>query len=264
MDEQGYRFGVGVLVVASLVIVIILVLFFGAAPNFFAKRYRVTVNFPAAPGVETDTPVRKNGVQIGRVTSVELLDVDAQGKDRGVNLTLELDVKHKLRASEMARIGTGSIITGDAVVEFVRGSDASRLIRFDGVGGSPRDGVLDPNELQIADSFLADGDYSGDGAGQVAPDPLTALLTMQEQFAPTLASIEQASNQVNGLAADLRRVMGTGEGPVQQLAKRTEETMVNLNQTLDAVEGMFNDPKLRQAINTASDRLPQLINEAEE
>ena len=62
MDEQGYRFGVGVLVVASLVIAIILILFFGAAPNLFTERYLVTIRFDAAPGVTTDTPVRKNGV----------------------------------------------------------------------------------------------------------------------------------------------------------------------------------------------------------
>ncbi|MEM8733496.1 MAG: MlaD family protein, partial [Planctomycetota bacterium] len=72
MDEQGYKFGVGVLVIASLVIAIILVLFFGAAPNLFAKRYTVTIEFESAPGVTTDTPVRKSGVQIGRVQSVEL------------------------------------------------------------------------------------------------------------------------------------------------------------------------------------------------
>ncbi len=49
MDEQRYRFGVGVLVVASVVVGVILIMFFGAAPNFLARRYKITVNFPAAP-----------------------------------------------------------------------------------------------------------------------------------------------------------------------------------------------------------------------
>ena len=34
MDEQRYRFGVGVLVIASIVVGVILIMFFGAAPNF--------------------------------------------------------------------------------------------------------------------------------------------------------------------------------------------------------------------------------------
>ena len=97
MDEQGYRFGVGVLVVASLVIAVMLILFFGAAPNFFVERYNVTIRFEAAPGVATDTPVRKNGVQIGRVKSLQLLDED------GVDLTLELDAKYKVYARELPR-----------------------------------------------------------------------------------------------------------------------------------------------------------------
>ena len=276
MDEQGYRFGVGVLVVASLVITIILILFFGAAPNFFAKRYEITINFERAPGVETDTPVRKNGVQIGRVTGVKLLDSTDEKPNPGVNLRMELDSQYKIRASEVARIGTGSLITGDAVVEFVQPSEEERLVRFDGSGGSPKDGSLDANEQAIAGSVLAQGDYVANGAGKVAPDPLEALLKMQESLGPTLASIEptfravqQASNQVNGLAADIRQVIGSGDGtgegsgPIQKIAKKAEETMGNLDKTLIAIEGLFNDPKLRLAIGDAAEKLPALIKEAE-
>lgn len=276
MDEQGYRFGVGVLVVASLVIVIILILFFGAAPNFFAKRYEITINFQRAPGVETDTPVRKNGVQIGRVTGVKLLDSSEDKPNPGVDLTMELDSQYKIRAGEVARIGTGSLITGDAVVEFVQSSEEERLVRFDGSGGSPKDGSLDANEQAIARSVLAQGDYVANGAGKVAPDPLEALLKMQESLAPTLASIEptfravqQASNQVNGLAEDIRQVIGGGDGtgegggPIQRIAIKAEETMGNLDKTLITIDGLFNDPKLKLAIGEASEKLPALIREAE-
>ncbi len=266
MDEQGYRFGVGVLVVSSLVILIILILFFGAAPNFFAKRYQVSIKFPSAPGVETDTPVRKNGVQIGRVTDVQLLDVNEQSRDEegGVVLRLELDSNVKVRASEIARIGTGSLITGDAVIEFLPSNQLNRLARFDGVGGSPKDGVIDPNEQQIADTYLKDGDYSGGpGAGQVAPDPLNALFTMQETVGTTLASIEQASTQVNLLAADIRKVIGGSDGEIQSVTEKIAGTIDNFNETLNAIEGLFNDPALKSAIETTSNRLPQLMSDAE-
>ncbi|MEO8272333.1 MAG: MlaD family protein, partial [Aureliella sp.] len=180
MDEQGYRFGVGVLVVASLVIAVILILFFGAAPNFFVQRYTVTIRFKAAPGVASDTPVRKNGVQIGRVKSVQLLD------EEGVDLTLELDGKYKVRASELPQIGKGSLITGDAVVEFVPPSQDSLVGRFDGTGGSPRDAILDETEMLLAATPIKDGDFFR--GGRVAPDPLDALLNMQEGFGTTLAA----------------------------------------------------------------------------
>jgi phospholipid/cholesterol/gamma-HCH transport system substrate-binding protein len=255
MDEQGYRFGVGVLVVASLVIAVILILFFGAAPNFFVERYTVTIRFDAAPGVATDTPVRKSGVQIGRVKSLQLLDED------GVDLTLELDGKYKVYARELPRIGTGSIITGDAVVEFIPPTQDSLLTRFDGAGGSPQDGMLDENETLLAATPIKDGDFFR--GGRVAPDPLDALLTMQEGFGTTLTAIETAGNQVTALALDVRKLMGSGDGALQDIARKTDLTIDNFNQTLDAIEGLFNDPSLKSSLDTLATRLPGIVNEAE-
>lgn len=255
MDEQGYRFGVGVLVVASLVIAIILILFFGAAPNLFTERYLVTIRFEAAPGVTTDTPVRKNGVQIGRVKSVQLLDED------GVDLTLELDSEYKVRAGELPRIGTGSIITGDAVVEFIPPTPESLLERFDGTGGSLQDGILDQNESSLAAAQIKDGDFLS--GGRVAPDPLDTLVNMQDSFATTLGAIETAGNQVTALAVDVREMLGDGDGELQKLAQKTEQTIENFNRTLTAIDEIFRDPNLKQTLSTISSRLPSLVDEAE-
>ncbi|MCA9160593.1 MAG: MCE family protein [Planctomycetales bacterium] len=255
MDDQGYRFGVGVLVVASLVIAVILILFFGAAPNFFVERYTVTIRFQAAPGVASDTPVRKNGVQIGRVKSVQLLD------EEGVDLTLELDGKYKVRAQELPQIGKGSLITGDAVVEFVPPTQESLITRFDGTGGSPRDGILDENEMLLAATPIQDGDFFR--GGRVAPDPLDALLNMQEGFGTTLSAIETAGNQVTALALDVRKLLGSGDGAMQDVARKMDLTIDNFNDTLDAIEGLFNDPNLKSSLDTLAARLPDIVNEAE-
>ncbi len=255
MDEQGYRFGVGVLVVASLVIAIILILFFGAAPNLFARRYTVTIRFDAAPGVTTDTPVRKNGVQIGRVRSVELLDTD------GVDLTLELDSQYKVRAGELPRIGTGSLITGDAAVEFIPPTEESLIERFDGLGGSQQDGMLDSVENALASAEIKDGDFFR--GGRVAPDPLDALINMQDSMSTTLGAIETAGNQVTALAQDVRRVIGGSDGEFQRIAQQAEETIVNFNRTLNSIESVFSDPNLRNSIATINQRLPELVQEAE-
>ncbi len=255
MDDQGYRFGVGVLVVASMVIAVILILFFGAAPNFFVRRYTVTIRFQAAPGVESDTPVRKNGVQIGRVKSVQLLD------EEGVDLTLELDDKYTVRARELPQIGKGSLITGDAVVEFVPPTADSLVARFDGTGGSPRDGMLDENEMLLASTPIKDGDFFR--GGRVAPDPLDALLNMQEGFGSTLSAIENAGNQVTALALDVRKLLGSGDGAMQDLARKVDLTVDNFNNTLNAIEGLFDDPNLKSSLDTLAKRLPDIVNEAE-
>lgn len=256
MDEQRYRFGVGVLVVASIVIGVILIMFFGAAPDFLASHYQVTVNFPAAPGVDSDTPVRKNGVTVGRVKRVNLLP-----DDHGVDLVLELDSDRQVRQGEICRIGNGSLITGDAVVEFIPPSAESLVTRFDGRDGLPPDGQLSEIEKEVAAAYLKDQDYVK--GGQLTPDPLGTLIGMQEKFAPTLVAIEQAGTQVGALARDVRSLLSGEQGQLRTIVQKTEQTIDNFNRTLDAIEGVFADEGLRNSLRTASDRLPKLLDEAE-
>lgn len=256
MDEQRYRFGVGVLVVASVVVGVILIMFFGAAPNFLARRYRVTINFPAAPGVGEDTPVRKNGVNIGRVKKVKLLNDDA-----GVDLELELNNDYQIKAGELCKVGTGSLITGDAIVEFVPPTLDSLMVRFDGRDGLPKDGQLSADEKAMAESYLKEGDFLNGGV--IAPDPFAAFVSMQEKFTPTFVAVEQAGNQVGLLARDLRSIINGDQGQLRQIVQKTEQTLDNFNQTLDAIEGVFGDPKLRATLQSSAERLPGLLDSAE-
>ncbi|MEM7475230.1 MAG: MlaD family protein [Planctomycetota bacterium] len=266
MNEQGYRFGVGVLVVASLVIAVILILFFGAAPNLFAERYTVTIRFDAAPGVTTDTPVRKNGVQIGRVKSVELL----QDQD-GVDLTLELDSQFKVRAQELPQINIGSLITGDAVVEFIPATDASLISRFDGMRGSPQDGVLDDQEKAIASAYLVDREYFPGGV--LAPNPLDAFSNIQGDLETALISIsgageaiKSAGEEVAGVAQKLNSAIpdfeGAVDGQMSEFAKQATTTIDNFNQTLNAIRVVFagENPQAQQPKIS----LPDLLRNADQ
>lgn len=254
MNDQGYKFGVGVLVVASMVIAVILILFFGAAPNIFSNLYEVTIRFDSAPGVTTDTPVRKAGVPIGRVKRIQLLD-------DSVNLTLELDSKYKILAREQPRIAKGSLITGDAVVEFTAPTPQSLLSRFDGVGGSPADGMIDANEARQSETQLEKGGYYT--GGTVVPDPLDALVEMQLSFTKTLESIEVAGGQVTALATDLRSLVSGGDGQINRIAEKAEQTIDNFNQTLNSFNRLFNDSRIDETLSLVASRLPDLVNEAE-
>lgn len=256
MDDKAYRFGVGVLVLASAVIGIILIFFFGAIPNFLIEHYTVTINFASAPGVEIDTPVRKSGVRIGRVVGVKLQDGDG-----GVNLTLELEQRYPIKAGEIARIKNGSLITGDAVIEFLPATRTSLVSRFDGVNGI-KDGDLQSDELEIANAFLKDQDTLK--GGEVASDPLESVLSMQENFSTTLQSIDKAGNEISMLARDVRSLMGTQDGSVQNIFKKTEQTIDNFNQTLDSVEAILGDPKLRQALIASIEQFPDVVRKSGE
>ena len=85
MDERVLRLRVGVVVLAAALITAFLVARFGDLPLPGAGTYTIYIKFPRAPGVEAGTPVRISGVQIGRVTNIELLE------PTGVRVTTEID-----------------------------------------------------------------------------------------------------------------------------------------------------------------------------
>jgi phospholipid/cholesterol/gamma-HCH transport system substrate-binding protein len=259
MDDSTYRFGVGVLVLASALIAILLIVFFGAAPTFWVPRYSVTVRFDEAPGVEQDTPVRKNGVEVGRVASVQLLP-----GDEGVNLTLELDAKHQIRQGETCRISSGSLITGDAVVEFVKPSEASLIARFDGSAGSPKNGMLDEAEMAIAMAVMKDGDYLT--GGTVAGDPLAVFANLQDNFAVTLTSIERAASRIDALAGNVQEVLGGSDEDFQAVIEKTKLAVETFNQTAETVRRVFQqleNSRAPEALAKALERLPGVIDQAQ-
>src|SRR5687767_3428093 len=112
MDDRVLRLRVGVVVLAAALITAFLVARFGDLPLPGAGTYTIYVRFPRAPGVEAGTPVRKSGVQIGRVTNVELL------QPTGVRITTEIDRTRTILDSELCRISSASVL-GDAVIEFI-------------------------------------------------------------------------------------------------------------------------------------------------
>jgi phospholipid/cholesterol/gamma-HCH transport system substrate-binding protein len=210
MDDSGYRFGVGVLVLASIIIGVLLIAFFGAVPAFWVDRYQVSFRFDRAPKVSVDTPVRKNGVLIGRVSNIVLLPGDG-----GVTITMDLDRKYELQKAEVPRISTDSIITGEAVVEFIAPSFQSLLKRFDGILGAPRDGELDPQE-RAASLEIMPGAYYSIG-GEVAPDPQEIFGKVESQLLPVLTTLERAFNRVDAIGASVQNIVGDGATPFQDI-----------------------------------------------
>jgi phospholipid/cholesterol/gamma-HCH transport system substrate-binding protein len=258
MEESGYRFGVGVVVLASAIIGILLISFFGSVPTFMLDRYRVTITFPSAPGVGPDTPVRKNGVDIGRVAGIKLLDGSA-----GVNLELELDRNVKITQGETCKISAGSLITGDATVEFVKASEREILARFDGLAGGLRNDFLDAEEKQASDTPMAAGDLLGGGVVQT--DPLEILMNMQGNFSQTFAAIDRASQKVESLATSLEEVVGGGQGQLRDVIDRVKGTVETFNGTLGTINRVaiqIEDSRLPEAIAEALERLPSIFDEA--
>jgi phospholipid/cholesterol/gamma-HCH transport system substrate-binding protein len=256
MDDNGYRFGVGVLVLASAIIGVLLIAFFGAVPKFWVNRYPITVNFPSAPNVGVDTPVRKNGVLIGRVAKVEL----RKQRGGGVDLLLEIDPSYELLVGEVPRIKTGSLISGDSIIEFVEPDSKELLARFDGFSGSPRDDFLDERELQASQQVIGKQDFIA--KGEVVPDPLEAFGDM----AGLANSLQRVSEKLENILSVAQDTFGGDNTPIRDVTSRMQSTLENINVTVGTINRIgtqierANIPDLvAEALNT----LPGLIKKAE-
>lgn len=256
MDDNGYRFGVGVLVLASAIIGVLLIAFFGAVPKFWVERYRFTVNFPAAPNVGIDTPVRKNGVLIGRVARVEL----RKQRGGGVDLLLEVDREFELRVGETPRIKTGSLISGDSIIEFIEPDSKELLARFDGTAGSPRDQVLDEREVAASQAIIGSQDFIA--SGEVVPDPLEAV----GDLVGLANSLQRVAERLDNILSVAQDTIGSGDLQVRDVAKSIKDTVDNINNTVSTINRIGNQVESAQIPDLIADALsevPKLFREAQ-
>jgi phospholipid/cholesterol/gamma-HCH transport system substrate-binding protein len=230
MDERILRFRVGVVVVAAALITMFLITLLGAWPNPFTPRNTLHILFPAAPGVTIDTPVRKSGIEIGRVSEMEL-------KDTGeVLLTLKIDSRYPLRYNEECRIATGSLVTGDAMLEFV------------------------PAPKATSKELIPDGSYLTNG--RVESDPFEIIADLQGQLQPALRSIETAGNEVGKLANTMNMLLGSNDDQLGGIVKKTDLALDNFNKAMININALVGDDVLRSRLTESIEKLPEVLDQS--
>ena len=218
---------------AAALVTATLVVHFGEFPNVFRGQYTVHLVFPEAPGVTLDTPVRKNGILIGRVSQVELLE------EGGVVVTVEIEDKFRLRRDEIARIRTASLL-GDAIIEFVPSGEK----------GAPTD-------------FIADGDVLENGV--VVGDPLKALeilVSLEDDLRDSMDSIRTAGDEVALTARNINSVVGNNENQIQRIAQKSELALDEFQSAMQSIDEIMGDPEMRQRLRQSLNDLPELIADA--
>lgn len=243
MNETKLAYRVGIVVICAAVILAILILLFG---DGWQSQYTLFVESPTAPNVTVNTPVRKNGIRIGRVAEV-------QNRDRTVLLTLKIDSKQSLYSSELCRIGTASFL-GDAVLEFAPGNDVERgELLTDRTSVIPANVVVERNPVELVD----------------------VMLNLETQVSETLTSIQEAGDNIASAGEKADKLIGTFQEAVddensdlkaflnstQELTTKAETAIDNFNEFMINVNEFAADPELRRGINDAIAKLPELLDE---
>ena len=119
--ETALKFRVGLFVLIALATFLAGVYALGARARLFEARYTIHADFTEVGGLVEGATVRLAGVQIGRVTAVNL-PPHPGGKVR-VDLTIGRTFSDRIRKNSVARIETQGLL-GDRIVEITVG-DAS-------------------------------------------------------------------------------------------------------------------------------------------
>lgn len=250
MDEQVIRFRVGAVVVAGGIITIVMAMFFGAWQKV-KPHYRINLLFPEAPGIKVDTPVRKGGLLIGRVSEIRFYEEGQREDQKGwILMSVAIDREFKLRNRETCRIAPSSLF-GDAVLEFVPFTNEQLLVKFD----ANKNGRLDPDELERANELISDTTLLDDG--EVANNPARLMVNLEKNVQETLASVQSAGEQVRELAKTVNKTIGENEGDFRELVEKTKKT-------LDAMNKVLGDEKLLESVRKSLDAVPKLVDKTDE
>ena len=223
MDERVVQFRVGVMVLASLIITGILALLFGELPSVLRGGYIVYIKFASAPGVSQDTPVRKSGQPIGRVTKVEF------APDNEVLVTARINGNVELYTDEAVRIKTG--ILGDAEMEFVPGSKRPvKRVR------------VKPGDLLV---------------GTVTVDPLQAFADLQGNLTRAANALGDAGSEVGKLAKNLNDQLNTTD--FSRIMSNTENALKSFQKSMADVDDIIGDEKVKRNLKEAAANLPKVL-----
>src|SRR5262245_61547713 len=201
MNERKMQIRVGIFVIFACVIAAIMVFHFGDFSAIWEPRYSIAVHFEEAPGVFPSTPVRQNGIVIGKVSEI-VLDQNYGG----VLVLVEIRKQFQLRKDTRPQLTL--TLLGDATIDFSPGKNQE---------------------------YLAPGDRL---KGEPPSDPLQIVNQLDRKLNSTLDSFQATSKEWQQVGHNINGLLDTNRGNLDLVVERTAEaldqftaTMKNANET---------------------------------
>ncbi|MEX2316441.1 MAG: MlaD family protein [Pirellulales bacterium] len=219
MNDRRMQFAVGAVVLLGVILAVILMMVNSPIPSslspFGHKQYQLIIQLEKAPGVGEETPVRKNGVLIGRVASVE-------DKDEGVEVLANIDDGRTLTNHHVPHVRT--TVLGDATIDFEIDPLRRGEPRQTRVDGDTVPGIVDPNPIEA----------------------ISKLTELQPGIEGAMVALTQAGNSVDALAQQVQVAFGTTSEPgrVKRLMDTTETAMLQFGNAMAAVNQILGDDPL--------------------
>jgi phospholipid/cholesterol/gamma-HCH transport system substrate-binding protein len=246
---------IGIVAVASIALAVLMIVAVGGQGGFSWQQYELVTKFPDVKGLKSGAVVRVAGVEVGKVS-----DVDLSGSEVEVRLRVNEDNQSRITTESRASIGSLSLL-GEPIIDI---SPSTK--------GTP----------------LKDGDFlpAGRAAGQLADvaegatqslQQVTGILQDVRAGKGTIGRLftdDQVYQEVNGLIASANAVAGElskGRGTLAMLIRdpaayrRFNAALGDLQETtrrVNAGEGslgrLLKDDALAKSITSASANFDQV------
>jgi len=224
MSDRVMQFRVGVVVLATAIIAGILIVLFGDLPSLVQATYPLKMSFADARGIANGTPVRKNGILVGRVASVQL---DERG---GVSVVADIDSYVPIYRDEQPRIA--STLLGDSEIQLVPGT------------------VRPPRQQIGRDETLV---------GAVSRDPFEVFATLEPKMGVALESLTEASAAVSKLSDNLDKLLLGEDDTFEKMVRKTESALDAFSLAMNNINDVMGDPTARAKLKETLNGLPDVM-----
>lgn len=233
---------VGLAALLAFVLLIAMVIFIRGTDLFAPAGYRVTIVFKDAAGIDTGTPVRMSGVDIGKVQSVELSPTNEALVRIGINSGVTIPQGSRFTISTSGLLGERYVaitpaspqapaLPPDAVV---RGDDpftVERLARrFEEVADQVSALVKNANDLVTDPELRGDLKQAMRNARDAAAIARQTLTDAREVIGIT----RRAALNVEHTTVQVQSLINDDAEEIAQNLRRMSQTMVETSQRLRA------------------------------
>jgi phospholipid/cholesterol/gamma-HCH transport system substrate-binding protein len=199
---------VGILVIASFAFLAAAIFLVGGEAGLFTETYSVTAVFESANGMKRGAEVQLEGVPVGSVESVRVLDSADPMQSVGIRMNINVDYREMIRTDSIMTIGTIGLL-GDGYVDIARGY-TGEVIPDGGTiqgssGGSIREIIEGTDDIVANIGILSDQVQEITGRVSEGEGTLGKLLT----DAAIYDNVASATSEANLLVRDARTGAGT-------------------------------------------------------
>lgn len=231
MDDRKRNLAVGLTAVVGLAGVLVMMLLFGNVTQIFNRTYPLTIELPAAGGVNPGSRVQLHGITIGEVETVRL----SQPPGTGVQVIARISEDVRIPASTEVLI-EAPLLAGSPVIAMRTPADAGPFNYLPRDGSARIDGQVPTIATALAQELQA-----------VFDERLDQFDGAVTNFESLSVEWQQVGEHVNALLEprDAEAVDAAGEGAnVTTVIARMDRRLAELEQMLAGINRYVNDEEI--------------------